>query len=374
MRGDIGILGSRGYPSTYGGFETLVRNLAPFLRDSGFDVTVYGRQAARGGRVRSVDGIRCVDTLGIDRNSTSTLTFGLSSALASVRRRHDAVLVLNVANGFYLPLLRRAGVKTLVNVDGIEWEREKWNRLGKRVFHAGARFTARWADAVVVDSECIGAVWRREFDVTSTYIPYGGDLGLGQGDSKIREMGLASDSYVLVVARLVPENSIDLILDAFAELEGDIPAVIVGTGDPRLQDRIDRLCEGRPTLRWLGHVRDQDLLGQLWRNCGLYVHGHSVGGTNPALLQALACGSPTIALETPFNREVLGSTSQLFPPEPNRLTQMIQRVLHDQPARQEMRERGQQIVAERYVWEDVCARYAALFYELVGEHKRSVLR
>jgi hypothetical protein len=138
----IAILGSRGFPSTYGGYETLVRYLARQWTAEGIEVTVYCRTKDGGRRTWVTEGVRCVWTPGRDTKSLSTLSYGLTSHLAASHQKFDAALVLNVANGFYLPVLRAAGIPTAVNTDGLEWERGKWNSLAKRVFLAGAKATA----------------------------------------------------------------------------------------------------------------------------------------------------------------------------------------------------------------------------------------
>lgn len=362
------ILGSRGYPSTYGGFETFVRRLAPYLRDAGDDVVVYGRQSGLRTRRTTVDGIEVVTTAGYDKKQFSTLVAGLTSSVDARRRRPDAALVLNCANGPWLPVLRRAGVPTAVNVDGIEWQRDKWSVLGKTVFKAGAAATARWADEIVVDAREIGRIWRETFDVPSTFIPYGADVTHGLGDDGVVELGLPPGDYVLAVARLVPENNVDLLLDALERLPADTPAVVVGSSnyDSEVERRVREVAARRPSFRALGHVRDQTLLAQLWANCGVYFHGHSVGGTNPALLQALGHGSPTVALDTPFNREVLVEDRHLVPADPAVLATRIEELLADEDLRRDLREHGRSIIEDRYRWDDVCRAYRDVLVELAG--------
>ncbi|KEP73823.1 glycosyl transferase, partial [Microbacterium sp. SUBG005] len=149
----VAIIGTRGYPSYYGGFETAVRRLSPYLVDHGWDVTVYGRPGAielddpeRDHRVDSRQ------TKGVDSRALSTLSYGFTSTFDAMRRRPDVALIMNVANGFWLPMLRARGIPTIVNVDGLEWEREKWSGLGKAVFKAGAHVTAKWSTERVVDA------------------------------------------------------------------------------------------------------------------------------------------------------------------------------------------------------------------------------
>ena len=131
----VAIIGTRGYPSYYGGFETAVRNLAPYLADRGWAVTVYGRPGATKLDDSTRDGrVRVIETWGIETKSLSTLTFGMTAALHAAREKPDVALVMNCANGYWLPLLRRAGIPTVMNVDGIEWDRAKWGRLAKWMF------------------------------------------------------------------------------------------------------------------------------------------------------------------------------------------------------------------------------------------------
>ena len=372
------IIGSRGYPSTYGGFETLVRRLAPYLRDTGAQVTVYGRDSRRSVETRVIDGIEVVSTPGLEGKSTSTLTYGMTSCAHAARQGFDAALVLNVANGFWLPRLRRAGIPTVVNVDGLEWERDKWSRAGKAVFKMGARLTARYADHLIADARAIGDYWQANFGVGSEFIPYGADLDRGDADDRITDLGLVPGSYLLVVARLVPENNVDLFLDAVEKLPPGTPAVVVGSAGGAkspLEERLARMDLQRPGFRWLGHVSDQVLLTQLWRHCALYVHGHSVGGTNPALVQALGLGSPTVALDTVFSREVLGAGWPTYPvDDPDRLASLVTDLLASPEVREKLSIRGREIIELRYRWDDVLGAYAELLERAAERTRTRALR
>lgn len=359
------ILGSRGYPSTYSGYETLVRRLAPYLRDAGHDVSVYcrgsGRPPGQGTQIDSVDGITRIWTRGVAGKATSTLSHGLTAALDARRRQFDAVLVLNVANGYYLRLLHRAGVPTVVNVDGIEWKRDKWNALGKLVFRVGAALTARYADELVADSVAIAQYWAKTFNRDCRYIPYGADVVTDVPSDRLDPLGLTPGGYVLVVARMVPENNTDLLLDALALLDFRYPAVVVGAavGRSALEDRLRRTASAHPNFQWLGHVDDQDLLAQLWTHCGAYWHGHSVGGTNPSLLQAMGYGAPVIAVDTVYNREVLGNDQQVCPPIQGVLAARIQAVIDDADQQAALRRVSQSVISARYRWPAVNDAYEA---------------
>lgn len=365
MSNAFAIVGSRGYPSTYGGFETLVRQLAPYLAEHGDDVTVYCRDGPPGERV--VDGIRCVTTRGLDRKTISTLSYGLTSARHGRRQGYDAALILNTANGYFLPIFRRAEVPTAVNVDGIEWQRSKWNRLGKAVFRHGAALTARHANEIIVDSREIGRIWHTGLGRDGRYIPYGAQvIGDEVPDDGIRQLDIKPGSYALVVARLVPENNVDLFLDAIDSMSPSLPAVVVGSAnsDYPLVARLRTRASEQPDFRWLGHIADQALLSQIWSHCAVYFHGHSVGGTNPGLLQALGHGAPTVALDTPFNAEVIDNGEQLVSSDVASVSQALQRVVDDPDRQRAFAAHGRRVIAERFNWDDVLGQYRRLLLSL----------
>jgi glycosyltransferase involved in cell wall biosynthesis len=360
---NFAILGTRGYPSTYSGYETLVRHLAPYLAEAGHRVTVYGRSQPdwTDARQWEVNDVRCIKTIGIRSKSLSTLSFGLSSATDALFRHFDAALVLNIANGFWLPLLQTS-VPAAVNTDGLEWKRGKWNRFAKSVFHQGARFTARYATELIADSTVIRDIWRAEFARDSTFIPYGAPILDDVGNGELDQLGLRGRKYALVVARLVPENNIDLALDALEILaDNDMIGVVVGSGvgPSPIESRLRAMTtEGR--LIWPGHIENQALLDQLWTNCAVYIHGHSVGGTNPSLLQAMGAGAPTLALDTPFNAEVIRDAGQLYRADPHELANRIESLLLNADLRADIAARQRRRIADFYSWDEVCAGYLSV--------------
>ena len=359
--GSVAIIGTRGYPSFYGGFETLVRKLAPFLADRGWQVTVYGRP---GGAVDSAQyqrkPIRTLTTKGIESKSLSTLTFGATSILDASKRRPDVALVMNVANGYWLPMLWGRGIPSVVNVDGIEWQRDKWSKLGKAVFKLGAQLTARFGDLLISDSKQIGAFWEKNFDRSSVFIPYGGDL-----PDKVEPMdGLERRGYVLLVARFVPENTVAEFLDAAERITQRYPLVIVGSsgsGGP-LEARVRSLSASNSAVTWLGHLADDQKLYSLWQNCGAYFHGHSVGGTNPALVQAMACGAPIIARDTVFNREVLLDGGLFVEPHPQDIANAVEALLSHTSLQESLSSRAQARARTWYSWEAICTQYEAALH------------
>lgn len=360
----VAVIGTRGYPSYYGGFETAVRKLSPYLADNGWEVTVYGRPNATKPDDAYADG-RVVSRLtrGVETRSLSTLSYGLSSSVDAARNRPDVALVMNVANGFYLPLLRARGIPTLVNVDGIEWERDKWSPLGRRVFRAGAVCAARWADGLVFDARAIETYWRNSFGVDGIFIPYGGDVP----PPLEVPLGLTHRGYVLVVARFVPENTVPEFFKAVRTIASKHAVVIVGSSgyDGELDEAARNLAAQFDAVSWLGHVNNDELLLALWQHAGVYFHGHSVGGTNPALVQAMAAGAPILARDTVFNREVLGPTGHFVAPDRDAICDQVFRLMSCPEDQGIASSTNRNRAAEHYSWIRVCADYERALSSLI---------
>lgn len=359
MSKSVAIIGTRGYPSYYGGFETAVRKIAPHLVDAGWDVTVYGRAGATHEDDPDIDRrVHSVFTRGMETKSLSTVSYGFTSAIHAAWKKPDVALVMNVANGFWLPILKLRRVPTVVNVDGIEWERAKWGRLAKAVFRWGARFTARFGDRMVYDSTVIADYWREHFALEGDFIPYGGDVP----DELLLEPGLAHRRYVLVVARFVPENTVPEFIEAAKIIAEDHDVVIVGSSGygGELDEAVQAIADQSDRVHWLGHISDDQRLLSLWQHAGAYFHGHSVGGTNPALVQAMACGAPIVARDTLYNREVLTEDGALFvEPVPEKIAHAVLELLADAGLQERMSSLVQQRARESYSWEGVCSAYAA---------------
>ena len=369
-RPSVAIIGTRGYPSFYGGFETAVRRIAPYLVDQGWDVTVYGRPGATKPDAADTDH-RVVrrTTRGLDSKSLSTLSFGLTAAVDASMRRPDVALVMNVANGYWLPLLKMRQIPSVVNVDGIEWERAKWGRAARAVFRGGAVLTSMTASTLVYDSDEIARRWEERYRRPGTVIAYGGDpvshLPL--------EPGLFHRGYVLIVARFVPENSVPEFFAVAARIAEQYPVVLVGSsgygGD--LEARARGLAANSANVTWLGHVSDDARLFSLWQHAGAYFHGHSVGGTNPALVQAMACGAPTIARDTVYNREVLGEAGLFTSVDKEELAVNILRLMGAPAMQDHLSNSATLRAADRYRWTSICEKYHLALLHVTRSGSRS---
>lgn len=351
----VAILGTRGYPSYYGGFETLVRRLAPYLAERGWEVGVYGRGGEIANVAPSEVGVQSILTPGLNSTSLSTISYGFTASLHSAFRKPDVALVMNVANGYWLPFFRARHIPTVVNVDGVEWERDKWGRQARRVFFGGAKMTARLANELIFDSRAIARLWKDEFYRSGSFIPYGGD----PVDELPLYDNLRSRKYVLFVARLVPENSVLEFFTACGKLSEDFQVVIVGSsgyGGKFDQLAYDLAAKYRE-VKWYGHVSNDTTLNSLWQHAGVYFHGHTVGGTNPSLVQAMACGSPVVAVDTAYNREVLGGAGLLVKPDADAIVDQVSALMRDQALQEKIALLARNRASLEYSWKAVCREY-----------------
>jgi glycosyltransferase involved in cell wall biosynthesis len=368
----IAIIGSRGYPYVYSGYETLVRELGERLAAGGQEVTVYCHRGLFRERPRRLNGIRLVYLPTIERKNLSQFVHSLQSMVHACFCRYDAILVVNSANGPFGLLTRLCGMRTAINVDGLEWLRPKWRGLGARYFRWASRQATRRFDRVVTDSLEMQKIYAREFGAASTLIAYGANIDPPADPALLAPWGIEPKGYYLVVGRLVPDNNADLIVREFAASASVKKLVIVG--DVPYHDRYARRIRGLadPRLVFTGYVTDNGLLSALYQHCFAYCHGHEFGGTNPALLHALANGCAVLALDTVFSREVLagGENGLFFAKEEGGLCRLIAEAEADGASLAALRATARQRIRERYTWEQVTAQYMDLFAGLAATKGR----
>jgi glycosyltransferase involved in cell wall biosynthesis len=366
----IAMIGTRGVPARYGGFETAVEEIGSRLAAQGHDVTVYGRGSRvpdnlyRGMRVRTLPAWR--------HPATETLSNAFLAALdAAALHRPDVVLLFNAANAPLVPLLRFAGLPVAVHIDGLEWKRAKWAGAGARYYRWAEGASVAWADEIVSDAAGIATHVLRTYGKESWFIPYGAPA-VDRDDRASPGFGLASGQYHLVVARFEPENHVLDIVRGYAMSKSAWPLVVVGSSayESTHSRKLDEALGSDPRLQRLGPLWDQSALDQLYAHAGSYLHGHSVGGTNPSLLRAMGAGAPVIAFDVSFNREVAGTSARYFSEAPE-----LPWLLEDMEANPaESRRRGSEgrcDVIRRYQWRNVADDYLRLCQNLTERSRRT---
>ncbi|MHA7222348.1 DUF1972 domain-containing protein [Arthrobacter sp. RHLT1-20] len=362
----IAMVGTRGVPARYGGFETAIEEIGQRLVQRGNRVSVYCRDMDGGASDRPAQhlGMDLVHLGALRKRSLETLSHTGLSVAHMLRHRPDAAIIFNAANAPYLPVIRAAGIPVATHVDGLEWKRAKWGRAGRNYYQLVERLAVRWSDALIADAAGIQDYYRKKFNADTVYLAYGAPL-LAKGKSdKLAQLGLVPQGYHLVVARFEPENHVHLIVEGFARSTARLPLVVVGSAP--YSDRYTRLVHdlGDERVHFVGGVWDQELLDQLYSNATVYWHGHSVGGTNPSLLRAIGSGTATNAYDVDFNREVLEESGRYFtgPQDVARLAAEAEGFESDVEARGEQ---AQQLAA-RFNWDLVADGYEQLCRDLAG--------
>lgn len=361
----IALVGTRGVPARYGGFETCVEEVGRRLADAGHRVVVYCRRGNGGdeGDLPTFRGMELVHLPALHRRSLETLSHTGLSVRHLRRHRTQAAIVFNAANALWLPALRQAGIPVATHVDGLEWKRSKWGPLGRRFYLVSERLAVRFSDALIADAAGIADYYRDKFGVATEQIAYGAPV-VGSDSHRLAELGLTRHGYHLVVARFEPENHVDVIVDGYRRSGATLPLVVVGSA-PYAADytrRLHALADDR--VRFLGGVWDQELLDQLYAGATTYLHGHSVGGTNPSLLRAIGASAAVSAYDVVFNREVLGTAGRYFA-EAGDVAQLVNEAELDPVG---TRERGLAAGdrAADYDWGRVAADYERLCRWLVS--------
>jgi len=358
----IGILGTRGIPARYGGFETLAEELSARFAERGHDVTVYTRSRYAEPGVGEWRGAKVRVLPTISTKYLDTVVHGVLSGSDAAFERFDAVLVCNAINAFSCFLPRLFGpTRVVLNVDGLERNRRKWNAAGRLAYRMSEKLSTIVPDAVVSDARVIRDYYRERYGFESHFIPYGGDLPEPAGRETLERLGLSAEGYVLYVSRLEPENNADAVVRAYRNVPGEMPLVVVG-GAPYAADYIARVrAEADPSrVRFPGAIYGEGYR-QLLANAAVYVHATEVGGTHPALVEALGYGRVVAYNATPENEEVAGGAGLPFDAgKPETLARVLTGLLNDPASGSVWKERARARMNERYRWEDVASRYEAV--------------
>ena len=357
----IAIVGTRGIPARYGGFETFAEELSTRLAARGHDVTVYCRQRHTG---VTYLGVRLAYLPTIRHKYFDTIAHTLISTLHLLVRRQQVCLYCNAANAVFTIIPRAAGMPVALNVDGVERKRRKWNALARIWYLVSERLATLFPNAVVSDAAAIAEYYRKQYGKTTDFIPYGAATGALPTAETVRSLGLTRRQYFLYVSRMEPENNALLVREAFERVATDFHLALIGDA-PYAPDYITRVRDTRdPRISMPGAIYGQGY-HELQSHCFAYIHATEVGGTHPALIEAMGRGALTLYLDTPENAEVAGGVAIAFTPET--LSDRMRDVLAmSEQERDAFRDRAMRRVRERYSWDAVTDAYEALLSKLLA--------
>jgi glycosyltransferase involved in cell wall biosynthesis len=364
----IAIIGSRGYPYVYSGYETFVSEVAPRLVEKNVEVHVYCHKQLFKERPPEVNGVRLHYFPFIKSKSLGQWSNSFFSVTHALYQNYDVILFVNSANGIFGMLTSLFRKKTAINVDGLEWLRPKWKGLGARVFYTTSKMATRWMDRIITDADAMRDVYLKEFNTDSTVIAYGANIRYSENADLILRWRLKPQEYYLIVGRLIPDNNALLILQEFIASASRRKLVIVG--DVPYKDTyatsIKKIVDKR--IIFTGYVKDPNELAELYHNSFAYFHGHEFGGTNPTLLKALAYGCAIIALDTVFSREVLLNEKHglYFTKEQGNLKSLISDCEINSGQLIALKQYARGRITENYTWQKITDQYMSVFKELVN--------
>ena len=362
----IAIFGGRGIPSTYSGTETFFIELAPRLVARGHEVIVYCRKALFQERPADYKGVRLIYLPSIETKNLGTFTHTLACMVDVLRRDVDAMLVTNVANAFHCIIPRIFRQNCAINVDGIEWERGKWGRLGKAYFYFNAKAAGKiLPKGIVTDAYAMRKLYLEKFNTPSACIAYGGNVESSTDPQAVRKYGLDPGGYYLIASRLVPENNAALIVEGFNKAPTQRVLAIAGDANYRSPFVSELKDRSGDRVRFLGHIDSIEDIKELHCNSYAYIHGHMMGGTNPALLKALGYGNCILAHDNPFNAEVIANHGLLFR-DADDLAEKIRLIETNPDLAENYRRHAPERVRDVYNWERITSQYEELFYLLAN--------
>jgi glycosyltransferase involved in cell wall biosynthesis len=359
----IAILGIRGVPANYGGFETFAEQLGTRLVGRGHQVTVYGRSASVPAAIREFRGMKIVRLPAPRSKYLETVVHSLFAAVHALRRRFDIVYVCNSANVPAVVLLLLGGKRVVLNVDGLEWQRSKWSGIGRAYYRLCGAIAARLPAHVVTDARVIQTYYEERYGRATAYFPYGTELIDARDDELLAELGLKERGYVLYVSRLEPENNAHIVIEAYRSVRTEVPLAIVGDA-PYAEAYIASLRQTNDArVRFLGAIYGNGYR-VLQSNALVYVQATEVGGTHPALVEAMGAGNAIVANDVPEHRETLGDAG-LYYAGHEALAARLQELLDDDKTLERFRTAARTRAATTYSWDRITDDYEDWFSRLI---------
>ena len=352
----IAIIGTRGIPNNYGGFEQLAQYLSVRLVEKGHEIYVYNSHdhPYRESSWNNVKLIHCYDAekkLG----TAGQFIYDLNCILDSRKRNFDVILALGYTSfSLWAGLLPRRSL-TLINMDGLEWKRTKYSKPIQRYLRFAERLAVKYCDGYIADSLAIQAYLKEKYDIPSQYIAYGAEIHSDEDENHLVSLGLEKDGYYMVMARMEPENNIGMILEGFSASRSARKLLVVGNPGNTYGRGLVSQYGGDSRILFAGAIYDARKLHSLKIFSSLYFHGHSVGGTNPSLLEAMASRALIAAHDNPFNKAILGEDALYFS-SAAQTTELVNRS-YDEPIRRGMIEHNLQKIHDHFNWETITDEY-----------------
>lgn len=357
----IAIVGTRGVPARYGGFETCAEEISVGLVSRGHEVVVYCRYGNDPLNRKEYKGVKLVYVPCFKTKVLGTFSHTFFSFLHTIFYHYDIIMVFNVAVSPLCIIPRIFFRKVVLNVDGLEWKRRKWGLIGKRYYQICEFISSLVANRIVADSRVIQKYYEEKFHTFSNFIAYGAHIGSSSQPEILKEYGVEKREYFFVASRLEPENNADITVKAFEKVKTDKKLLIAGGANYKSKFIQELRKTKDPRIKFLGPIYTPGHIKELHCGCYGYIHGNEVGGTNPALLKALGYANCVLALNVPFNTEVVGSSAILYERSVENLRKKMQYIVDHPEEAEKYREKAVQRIKECYTWNRIINGYERLF-------------
>ncbi|MCG8035547.1 MAG: DUF1972 domain-containing protein [Candidatus Thiodiazotropha taylori] len=356
MKYSISILGTRGIPANHGGFETFAEYLALYLLDKGWDVTVYCQ--VEGNENISIDcwkGIKRINVPVNKNGALGTILFDLKSTIHA-SRTNSLILTLGYNTALFSLIYRISRNRNIINMDGIEWKREKWSFIEKTWLYLNERIACLVANHLIADHpEIKNHLSTRVSREKISIIPYGAEEVASGSFDVLTKYNLVSNEYAIVIARPEPENSILEIVTAFSKRPRGKKLVVLGKYDNSNYCKCV-LEAANNEIIFPGAIYDKEIVQALRFHSALYIHGHQVGGTNPSLVEALGAGCAVLAHDNKFNRWVAGDKSSFFRTIKD-CDVKLSNLLNNSRHLNDMKTSSLEVYRERFIWNNILQEY-----------------
>lgn len=324
----VAFLGARGIPACYGGFDTFVEELSLRLVEANAaEVSVYCRSNYYKTRPKLYRGVNLTYLPASRIKAIESLFHSLLSSFHVLRETVDIIFFVDPANAPFCALLRLFGKRIIIHTDGLGWKRRKWGPFARRYYKFTEWLCSKTANVLITDNPAMKEYYEQEYAADSVYIPYGSESNYGVDETVYAELGISPKKYLLVVARLEPENNTDYVVEEYSTSKVNLPLLIVGDSpySSQYMDRLRMLSNER--TYFLGRMDDQSRLNALYKGAYLYIHGHEVGGTNPSLLRAMYMTAAPLVVDVPFNTSVAGEFAYIFKKERGNLSGLLNQLV-----------------------------------------------
>jgi glycosyltransferase involved in cell wall biosynthesis len=361
----IALIGTRGVPASYGGFETCAEELGSRLVERGHEVTVYCRSHHISYSQPYYRGMRLVRLRTIPNKYLDTIVHTTLSSFHALSQGYDVVLMFIAGNSPVSFVPRLAGQRVVLNVDGLDWKRRKWPPLAKKYIQFAEWLATKMPDAVVTDSRRVQSYYRERWNAMTTYIAYGADVSSLPPGAHLERYHLEPRNYILFVGRLVPENCAHHLVSAFKHIDTGMKCVIVGDA-PYAADYIHELrASAGPNVIFTGYLFGEGYR-ELSSHAYAFVETSEVGGTHPALIEAMAFGNVVVVNDTRENIETIGEAGRVYRGEigGEDLARVLSELINNSALAEEYRCKARERVKKHFTWDAITDQYESLFHRV----------